>query len=284
MRLLKTTALAGTIGLLAGAGHAASVTVSTDANALANALLGTGISVTSASLTGGPTAAGSFTDFGGTGIGIDEGVILSTGNVEDALGPNTDDATTTNFGLAGDADLTALIGDDTNDATVLEIEFTSDDDTLFFNYVFASEEYNEFVGSEFNDVFGLFLNGTNLALIPGTTTAVAINNVNNDLNSEFFNDNELSGTPPSSPFNIEYDGFTTVFTAQGGILSGTNSLAFKIADTSDAVLDSAIFIQGGSLGTVDPGNPNVVPLPAGVWLLLTGLGLLGVARRRRTHA
>ncbi|WP_287184046.1 choice-of-anchor L domain-containing protein [Rhodovulum sp.] len=244
--------------------------------------------MTSAQLTGGngsgsagATAAGTFTGFGATGIGIDQGVILSTGNVQNAVGPNNSDGTSTNFGLGGDSDLDALIpGYSTYDATVLTIKFTSDGDTLFFNYVFASEEYNEYVGFEYNDVFGLFLNGTNLAFIPGTTTPVSINNVNNGSNSSFYKDNDPSDT--LTPFDIEYDGFTCVFTAQGAILKGVeNTISFKIADAGDGSFDSAIFIQGGSLGTTGPG---VIPLPAGAWLMLMGLGALGVMRRHRHRA
>ncbi|MCO8145563.1 VPLPA-CTERM sorting domain-containing protein [Rhodovulum tesquicola] len=289
MRFLRTTAIAGTMALASGGAYAASVTVSTDATALANALLGSGITVVSASLTGGngsgsagATAAGTFTGFGATGIGIDQGVILSTGDVQDAVGPNSSDGTSTSFGLGGDSDLNALIpGFSTFDATVLTINFTSDDDTLFFNYAFASEEYNEYVGSPYNDVFGLFLNGTNLAFIPGTSTPVSINNVNNGSNSAFYKDNDPSDLGTPTPFNIEYDGFTSVFTAQGAIAEGMNTISFKIADAGDRILDSAIFIQGGSLGTTDPG---VIPLPAGAWLMLTGLGALGVMRRRRNRA
>ena len=58
-------------------------------------------------------------------------------------------------------------------------------DSLVFNYVFASEEYLEFVGAGVNDAFAFILTGvtvpypsTNIALIPGTSTPVSIDDVN----------------------------------------------------------------------------------------------------------
>ncbi|OOP55722.1 MAG: hypothetical protein AYP45_13160 [Candidatus Brocadia carolinensis] len=57
---------------------------------------------------------------------------------------------------------------------------------MAFQYVFASEEYNEFVGAGFNDVFGFFVDGVNIALIPSTTMPVAIDNVNLSNNSAFY--------------------------------------------------------------------------------------------------
>jgi hypothetical protein len=182
------------------------------------------------------------------------------------------DNTSTNNGLPGDTDLDGLIpGFFTLDATILEFDFETAGGDVFFNYIFASEEYNEFVDSEFNDVFGFFLNGVNIALIPGTTTPVSINNVNLGVNSAFYNNNDPSDLGTPTPFNIEYDGFTTKFTAQAlGLGAGTHRIKLAIADAGDRVLDSAVFIQAGSFSDT-PDDPQKTPEPAS----LLGLVLVG---------
>lgn len=262
-----------------GAQAGPTVTQTDDATTLANTILGSGITINSASTTGASNAFGTFTNGSSVGGGFfDQGIIMSSGTATDAEGPNSADNTTTNFSTSGDSDLDSLTTGSTNDAAVFEIDFTSDGGDLAFNFIFASEEYNEFVGTSFNDVFGFFLNGTNIAKIPGTNDPVTINNVNNSSNSGVFNDNDPSDT--NTPFDIEYDGFTDTFTAQASNLpSGQNTLKLAVADTSDSILDSAVFVQGGTLSD-EPTTP--VPVPATIGLFSVGLFGLGFIARRRS--
>ncbi len=152
-----------------------------DAAALVNALLGSdsGATVSNVTFTGPESAAGTFS--GATGIlAFDGGVILSSGRVVDVAGPNSSDSTSTSFLTPGDPDLDGLIpGYTTWDAAVLEFDFDCQGvPNVSFEYVFASEEYNEYTNSPFNNVFGFFLDGTNIALLPDGVTPVSINNVN----------------------------------------------------------------------------------------------------------
>jgi hypothetical protein len=272
---------------LAPAAHSGlMVTGSTDADALANALVGSGVTISNATLIGAggagiPGSLGAQQGFfsGGlaAGIGIEEGVLLTTGSISNAPGPNNSDDASAELGRLGDPDLTALAGFDTFDANILSFDFTTDTGELFFRYVFASEEYNEFVGDEFNDVFAFFFDGANIAIIPGTNTPVAINNINLQTNSEWFVDNcggEFTCTDPS--FNVQYDGFTKVLTAQilGLEPNQAYSLKLAIADAGDDSFDSAVFIAGSSFS-------SVIPLPAATWLMLSALGLLGAHGFRR---
>ena len=151
-----------------------------NANAMAAALLdaSSGITINSASYTGANGASGTF-EVGTDIIGIDRGILLTSGAVAIVPGPNDANDAGEDNGRPGDAQLDGLIpGGATQDASVLTIRFTPTGNQVRFSYVFASEEYNEYVGSEYNDLFAFFVGGTNYAVLPGTSTPVAINNVN----------------------------------------------------------------------------------------------------------
>ena len=208
---ILSTALLSTICLINSAHAGLIVTQNNDANTLVNNILGSGVSTSNISLTGANAAFGTFTGGVSAGIGIESGIMLSTGKVIDAVGPNSSDSTATEFFTAGDADLTAIAGNPTFDAATLTFDFISDGGDIFFDYVFASEEYNEYVNQNENDSFAFFLDGSNIALIPGTNTPVSINTVNagnpvgtDASNSQHFNNNSLNDGGPF--FDIEYDG------------------------------------------------------------------------------
>ncbi|MBR8827395.1 MAG: choice-of-anchor L domain-containing protein [Gomphosphaeria aponina SAG 52.96 = DSM 107014] len=245
------------LGIATSSAQAITITPNDDGEDLVNSILGEGINVVPGSVnyTGAAGASGTFVD-GDSSIGIETGIIMTSGQAAAAVGPNDSDQTSTPNGTAGDADLDDLVTQGTNDAVVLEFDFESEGGDLFFEYVFASEEYNEFVNSSFNDVFAFFLDGENIALIPGTNTPVAINNVNggNPIGTNATNPNLYNNNDPSDPqFDIEYDGFTDVFTASAeGLDAGTHTIKLALADTADSALDSAVFIKGGSF--TDEGN------------------------------
>ncbi len=171
-------------------------------------------------------------------------------------------------GTPGDTDLTALAGGvQTNDATVLSFDFVPTYNTISFQYVFASEEYNEFVDSMFNDVFAFYINGINVALIPGTNTIVSINNVNDCVNSAYFIDNVGSSqgggcglNVPSANLNASLNGLTTVLTVNASVNPGVNNhIKLAIADVEDCELDSNVFIQANSFASVLTNTPTGTP-------------------------
>lgn len=219
---------------------------------LAQMLVGNSVAISNIKYTGDPSAKGSFS--GGAGIiGFDKGIILSSGNVEDVVGPNSDDGISTSFEAPGDVDLSNLIGgEETNDAAVLEFDFIPENDVISFTYVFASDEYNEYVYN-YNDTFGFFVNGQNAALIPGTDIPVSINNVNggnpfgsdNAKNSAYYRNNNPSDG--EAVINTEMDGLTTVLHVQASVIPGEpNHIKLAVADAKDHALDSVVFIKADS--------------------------------------
>lgn len=254
---------------------------------LAQSLVGPGIEISNVQFTGNTNSAGYFTGGYAEGNDIESGIILTTGLASSAgNNRNTSESTSFNSGTAGDDTLGALIPKySTYDATTLSFDFTSSGDSAYFNFAFASEEYVEWVGSSYNDVFGFFVNGENVALIPNTDTAVAINTINNNSYSEFFNDNSLQNG--ESPYAFEYDGFTDVFTAEiTGLVAGeVYNIKLGIADAGDSFYDSAVFIQAGSFSeTIVAQKPSGAPEPSTALLMALSLSCIVYRMRFRPVA
>ncbi len=224
-----------------------------------NVLLGGGVTASNITYTCGSTQMGYF--FGSSNLGLSSGIIMSTGFAIDIVGPN-DNLAVSNLLLGpGDFTLDAVVAPlTTNDACVLEFDFIPLTDTVSFRYVFGSEEYAQFVGTSFNDVFGFFISGpgipvpTNIAIVPGTvSTPVSINNVNGTTNSAYYvNNGDLAGVPQGQ--TVQYNGFTTVLTATSTEVTHCETYHIKlaIADVGDGAYDSGVFLEAGSFssGTV----------------------------------
>ncbi|MCK7525242.1 MAG: choice-of-anchor L domain-containing protein [Ignavibacteriales bacterium] len=246
---------------------------------LVEAILGPGVTYSNVAFAGTQGANGSaglFTNGIAAGLDlIDEGIMLSSGFAVNATGPNSSDGITGQLFTGGDADLNALVGGGTQDKTVLEFDFVPTANNIYIEYVFASDEYNEYVNSNFNDVFAFFINGTNIALIPTTAIPVAINNVNNGNNPygsnssypQFYLNNDLQNGGPF--YDIEADGMTKKFTGTATVTPNvTNRIKIAIADRGDTVLDSWVFVKAESF-SIDP--PDV---PVSNWALFIGIGLI----------
>jgi gliding motility-associated-like protein len=237
-----------------------------------NVVVGQGINVSNIKFNG--TAAnadlvsdqvGLFSNGLTTNIGLNTGIILSTGNAIIAKGVNDNPSGTleTTNPFIGDPDLSILSNNQTiQNVAILEFDFIPTGNKLSFNFVFASEEYPEYVNDTYNDNFGFFLSGPgitgpfsgsskNIALIPTTTLPVSINNLNNGKSNvgpceycEYYVDNTAGTT-------IQYDGFTKVLSANADVVCGqTYHIKLAIGNAgADNYYDSAVFIEGASFSS-----------------------------------
>jgi len=227
-------------------------------------------------------------------VPIDEGVIMASGNIQVAVGPNTGDGSFDGTGYTstnGDADLEQLTGNtiDINDVAIIEFDFVATADSLRFNYVFASEEYENYVCCSVNDAFGFFLSGPgitgtfsndaiNVALVPGGDVPVTINTVNDggadcaETNCSGLDANWMDNTqfyvdnPPGlDPNQHEFEGSTVLLTALSDIeCGGEYHIKLAIGDGGDNIFDSAVFLEAGSFAAFGEVFVNVDPVIGGV--------------------
>ncbi|WP_323787315.1 choice-of-anchor L domain-containing protein [Psychroserpens sp.] len=198
------------------------------------------------------------------GFPFEDGLLLTTGDASQAAGPNVNFVSSGTTGWPGDPDLTAIAGDDTNNATIIEFDFVPLNDELSFDFLMASEEYD--MGGfecQFSDAFAFLLTDsnnvtTNLAVVPGTTDPILVTNIHPDngscpaVNEQYFGEYIPDNLPP-----ISFDGRTAVFTAFSQVNIGeTYHIKLVIADARDSAWDSGVFLKAGSfdIGEVDLGG------------------------------
>lgn len=230
-----------------------------------------------------------FFNGGGNIIGIDSGIVMSTGNINSI--PNNGFATTSYSGV-GDADVLAVAQSVgwgtpptiTRDRAILEFDFISPtSDSIAFEYVFASEEWPSYPCSSFNDAFGFFISGpginglysnnaVNVSIVPGTTslpvsiTSIHLGNGWSGSPCQFASYPQYyNNGPTSQPFafatqnnNNNEGAFTDVFLTAPILLNACDTYHVKlgICDGTDWIFDSAVFLKAKSFNftgiTVNP--------------------------------
>lgn len=245
------------------------ISTNSNANALVNQIVGKNVTITNASINCNAQASGLFLS-NNSNIGLNNGILLTTGKATGAMGANTKSdngecfSSTASF---NDPQLSSIEPKATYDGCILEFDIKPICNTLQIKYVFGSEEYPEYVGSQFNDAFGFFIwgpipaggsyAGNNIAKLPNST-AVAINNINNGSTNSGpctncgYYVNNANGT------TIQYDGFTSPLTASVNVVAcQTYHLKLAIADAGDCDYDSGVFLEYGGISCSNSQIPTV---------------------------
>lgn len=220
------------------------------AMAMAQNIFGAGVTVNSASYSGPSNSSAIFSN-GWRAPGVvpsETGVIMSTGNVRDFTqssgDPNRNAGTSTDTsGTNNNSDFNAIAGTNTYDAVWMDVDFTPTGSMMTMSFVFASEEYPEYINSQFNDVIGVWVNGTHVPITVGNG-ATSVNNINGNTQEN------LTVSNLNDAYNTEMDGFTLTLSLTMPVNPGVlNSIRIGIADASDSQYDSNVLIAADSVQT-----------------------------------
>ena len=231
---------------------------SASATAMAQEIFGAGTTIVSASYSGDNRSSAIFSDGDTIAPGVtpgDTGVILSTGRADDFTrssgSSNQSNSTSTNTsGQNNNSQFNTAAGTSTYDASYLDVDFVPSGSVMTMQFVFASEEYPEYVNSLYQDFVGVWINGAQVNLAIGDGD-IDPGNVNSGDSSNLFIDNT------SDAYNTEMDGFTLTMTLTIPVDIGvTNSIRIGIADVGDSSYDSSLLIAGDSLQTTLVANDD----------------------------
>lgn len=190
-------------------------------------------------------------DLGG-GIGMENpGILLTTGDGVVPLQNTSSNYTRVNNTL-GDSQLDSLAkqafggAGETQDAAILEFSFTAQDPSVkavSFELMFGSDEFPEFVDSNFVDIAALTVNGKNYALFDGDPEK-PLSVIGNNVDSGSLRDNGNGPISGSSPYSIEYNGISPSMIVNIPLdNSSVYNVRLAIADTGDAAYDSGLFVS-----------------------------------------
>jgi len=203
---------------------------------------------------------------------FESGLIMTSGDVMNAVGPETGVLSDGTPDWPGDADLESAIGlaaGVTNNASILEFDFIPVTDRMSFDFIFAAEEYGTFQ-CNYTDAFAFLLTDTqgvttNLAIVPGTVDPISVLTVRDEqynancesVNPEFFGNYYGAGGLPTLTSPTNFIGHTIPMTAEADVIPNElYHIKLIVADDQDTAYDSAVFISAGSfdIGDLDLGD------------------------------
>jgi hypothetical protein len=291
-----TLAIVGGLGLVLSAGEASALAVvnTTSSTDLTGALVANPSNFSSISATyvqGDDAQVGTYTGFTSPPVTIGNGVVMSTGNAIDTVGPY---AGTVSTALGGgstpeiDAYAPGHIDnwDTSEDTAVLQLDFNlANPSAIKFSFIFGSVEFPEFT-SEFTDSFLVFLDGTQITFDASDNPVQVGSSFASSLRTD---DTNTIFTGVGAGGDEEHGLLDVLTTISGELTAGAHVLLFEVSDTNDQNLDSAVFLTGFDTTIPNPGGPVTIPDEPGTpsapepgTLALLGLGLaaFGALRRR----
>ncbi|MFV8269802.1 choice-of-anchor L domain-containing protein [Flavobacterium sp. GT2N3] len=225
---------------------------------------------------GSQNSYGYFNNRGGS-FPFTEGVLLSTWSSKKSEGSFIRSLGGGNSSWSGDIDLEQALGiTNTLNATVLEFDFTALTDFISFDYIFASNEYQDDFPCNYSDGFAFLIKEINtasyinLALLPGTSIPVASTSIHPLINPIQNSTEPIKNCGPQNEiyfggFNtaaspINYAGQTKILTAQTRVEPGKiYHMKLVIADQRNQYYDSAVFLKAGSfLPKIDLGTDRLL--------------------------
>lgn len=216
----------------------------------------------------------------GSGFPFEEGLVLTTGDVTKVPGPDYRAMEQGSSVWLGDTDIDAVMEgflgappfQPSTNASVIEFDFVPSLPTFSLDFMFASEEYGDFIQCYSYDTFAILLtdangNTQNIAVIPGTSIPISVFNISGagypnicpGYNLEWFGQYNVFGNQDLS--QTSFAGQTVVMTATANVeVNQPYHIKIAIAET-DNNLDSGVFIKAGvevGAGTVDLGADLLV--------------------------
>lgn len=217
---------------------------------MANAIFGSGATVKGGRYTV-PYGSSAIYANGGLSTGVVPSticVILSAGDALDFTQSNSyakrSSGSSTNIsGANDDAQFNAIAGTNTHETAWLDVDFTLVGDTMTLSLVFSSEDYREYISSQFKAVVRARVNGTHVPFTVGNgVTSINIISGNTQQNLFVNNTNDALKT--------KMDGLTIDVGLTVPVnICVLNYIRIGVADTSDSSYDSILSIGGGSIQT-----------------------------------
>ncbi len=210
-------------------------------------------------------------DGNGSDFPFESGIILSSGYIMNAPGPNLTTHSDGGFSWPGDTDLEAFTtATNTNNASWIQFDFVPYVNEISFNFIMASEEYNQNFECTYSDAFAFILTdqntgiSENLAVLPGTNIPIEVTNIRPEVpgqcsavNEQYFDKYNFEPFNPAADAAIDFNGQIVQLTASSPVTPGNPyTIKLVVADETDTAFDMAVFLEANSfnIGNVDLGD------------------------------